>query len=123
MTKNGTGTLILDTANSYTGPTVIQAGVLQVGTGTATGSLGSGPVTNQGGLVFATTAGGTIGYITGTGGLTNTAAGTVRLAGTNTLSGALSVLAGTVNLSNPDAAGQFTNILVQAPGLPTPIAR
>ena len=68
LTKNGTGTLILNTANSYTGPTVIQAGVLQVGTGTATGSLGGGPVTNQGGLVFATTAGGTIGYITGTGG-------------------------------------------------------
>ena len=117
LIKNGTGTLILDTANSYTGPTLIQAGVLQVGTGAATGSLGTGPVTNQGGLVFATTAGGTIGYITGTGGLTNIAAGTVRLSGTNTLSGALSVLAGAVNLSNPDAAGQFTNILVQAPGV------
>jgi len=117
LTKSGAGTLFLDTANSYTGPTVIQAGVLQVGTGAATGSLGTGPVTNQGGLVFATTAGGTISYITGTGGLTNTAAGTVRLSGTNTLSGALSVLAGTVNLGNPDAAGQFTNILVQAPGV------
>jgi autotransporter-associated beta strand protein len=44
LTKLDTGTLILSASNTYTGPTNISAGTLQVGTGTA-GSIPNTPVT------------------------------------------------------------------------------
>jgi autotransporter-associated beta strand protein len=48
LIKNGTGTLTLSTSNSFTGPTLVTAGVLQFGTNTAFGS--SAIVTNTGTL-------------------------------------------------------------------------
>jgi autotransporter-associated beta strand protein len=48
LIKNGTGTLTLSTSNSFTGPTLVTAGVLQFGTNTAFGS--SAVVTNAGTL-------------------------------------------------------------------------
>jgi autotransporter-associated beta strand protein len=52
LTKNGGGTLILETANTYSGPTVINGGALQIGNGGAAGTLGTGPVTNNATLQF-----------------------------------------------------------------------
>src|SRR5262249_19349050 len=52
LTKSGTGTLILDTDNAYTGGTTINNGVVQVGDFATRGALGSGPVTNHASLVF-----------------------------------------------------------------------
>ncbi len=52
LTKAGLGTLVLAVANSYSGPTIINAGTLQVDNGGATGTLGSGIVTNNASLVF-----------------------------------------------------------------------
>jgi len=57
LTKSGSGTLILETANSYTGPTVINSGALQIGNANASGSLGTGAVTNNGTLTFNRTDG------------------------------------------------------------------
>ncbi len=53
LTKLGAGTLTLANANSYAG-TLITNGTLQVGAanGTSTGSLGTGPVTNNGGATL-----------------------------------------------------------------------
>ncbi|MBV5316493.1 MAG: filamentous hemagglutinin N-terminal domain-containing protein, partial [Desulfobulbaceae bacterium] len=45
LTKTGAGTQILTGANSYSGITTIDAGTLQVGSGGAIGTLGSGAVT------------------------------------------------------------------------------
>ena len=54
LTKSGTGILILDTTNTYTGGTLIKSGTVQVGNYDAAGaSLGSGAVTNNASLVFA----------------------------------------------------------------------
>jgi autotransporter-associated beta strand protein len=53
LANSGSGTTILTAANTYSGPTSVYNGVLQVGNGGATGSLGTGPVTiGSGNLVF-----------------------------------------------------------------------
>lgn len=55
LTKSGSGTLIIEMDNSFTGPTTISGGTLQVGasgTPVARGSFGNGPLTNNGALVF-----------------------------------------------------------------------
>ncbi len=51
FTLDTPSTLVLTGANTYAGDTIISNGVLQVGDGGATGSLGSGSVTNNASLV------------------------------------------------------------------------
>jgi autotransporter-associated beta strand protein len=99
LTKTGTGTLILDASNGYTGGTAIDAGVVrfnaanQLGTGTI--GLAGGTLDQNGGTpalgnaIALNTGGGTIqsdnstltlnGTITGTGGLTIAGGGIVAL--------------------------------------------
>ncbi len=52
LTKGGAGMLTLAGANNYDGGTRIDAGVLQVGSGGGSGTLGAGSVLNNGALVF-----------------------------------------------------------------------
>jgi len=52
LTKNGTNTLTLTANNTYNWTTIGLGATVQVGTGGATGSLGSGSVTNDGKLVY-----------------------------------------------------------------------
>ena len=51
LDKLGAGTLVLTGANTYTGPTTISAGTLQIGDGGTTGSI-AGDVLNNGVLAF-----------------------------------------------------------------------
>ncbi|WP_079212868.1 autotransporter-associated beta strand repeat-containing protein [Brucella pituitosa] len=89
VTQMGSGTTILTGTNSYAGGTLISAGVLQIGNGGATGSIG-GNVTNNSGLWF--NRNNTLnfaGMISGMGKVTQIGSGTTILGSDNTYSGAL----------------------------------
>jgi len=88
LTKSGGNTLTLGTANSYSGPTTINQGTLAL-----TGSLNGSPVT----VADTLTESGT-GVIAGAIGVTNS--GTATLAGVNTFSGGVMLLAGQLNINN-----------------------
>ena len=106
VTKTGPGTLTLTGANTYKGPTTISAGVLQVGNGGSSGSLGSGNVANDSALVF--NRAGTLivsNTIGGAGALTNSGSGTVILGGNSTYAGNTTINAGTVIVQHPNALG------------------
>ncbi|HWU56324.1 MAG TPA: autotransporter-associated beta strand repeat-containing protein [Rhizomicrobium sp.] len=92
----GPGTTILAATNSYTGGTIINAGTLQIGNGTNTGSI-VGDVTDNGTLAFnrsdAVTFAGTI-----------SGSGAVNLIGTGTLSlTAISSYTGTTSIASGSA--------------------
>src|SRR6185369_5244157 len=50
--KSGDGKLTITTNNTWSGTTQISGGTVQVGTGGAAGSLGSGNISNDGLLIF-----------------------------------------------------------------------
>ncbi|MGA4644585.1 beta strand repeat-containing protein [Limisphaera sp. 4302-co] len=94
LTKRGSGTLTVLTDNDYTGPTVIEAGTLQVGNGSTGGSLGTGPITNGASLVYNLPDIRTVSSaIHGTGQL-SLQAGTLVLTADNTWSGGVTVASG-----------------------------
>ncbi|HWQ90124.1 MAG TPA: immunoglobulin domain-containing protein, partial [Clostridia bacterium] len=82
LTKQGLGNLTLDTDNTYTGSTLIEAGRVTIGAGdflgagATRGSLGTGPITNNGTLRFDR-----VGTLT----LSNSIAGTGELIKDNTV--------------------------------------
>jgi fibronectin-binding autotransporter adhesin len=104
LTKAGAATLILTGNNTYSGATTIGAGTLQIGSGGATGTLGSGPVINDAALVFNLS--GTPGFggsISGSGALTKMGSGTLVLSGSNSFSGGTAISQGALQLANPAA--------------------
>lgn len=114
LTKRGTGTLIVDVNNSFQGPTTIEAGVLQIGNGGARGGLGSGPITNNAGLVISRS--GVVNItdsLVGTGSLVNNTA-TTTVSGNNSLSGPVTVNSGTLVFMGPHAKGATTEYTVNA---------
>jgi autotransporter-associated beta strand protein len=93
--QNGTGRMTLTGNNTYGGGTVIAAGIVQVGNGGSTGSLGTGPVTDNSQLVFNSTGTVATGNLTGTGSVTNLGPGIVTLSGNSTIGGYLDLQGGT----------------------------
>jgi autotransporter-associated beta strand protein len=109
LTKQGTGTLTLATANSYTGQTTISSGTLQVGNGGATGSLGSGLVANDGVLVFNRNNAHIVpNVIAGTGELRHTGTSTLTLSAANTYTGPTNIVSGTVAVTDETSLGDLT---------------
>jgi len=103
LTKGGTGNLILSNDNTYTGATVVNDGILQIGSGGTTGSLdpSSAITINSSYLAFNrsdTVTQGThfANVIDGSGVLVQTGTGTLVLNGVNTHTGGVNINSGTV---------------------------
>jgi len=97
VVKNLGGTLTLTGNNTYPGGTIINAGTLQAGAGGTSGSIGTGPCTDNGVLVFNRSDDVTYANaISGSGSVVKTGAGALTLTVTNTYSGTLTVSNGTL---------------------------
>ncbi len=98
LIESGSGTLTLTANCSYLGGTTISGGILQVGTGGASGAI-QGNVVDNGTLVFQRSDTFTMpGAISGSGGLTQQGTGMLVLAGANSYSGGTTISAGTLQL-------------------------
>jgi autotransporter-associated beta strand protein len=109
--KNGSGTLTLSGANTYTGTTTIEAGTLQIGSGGSTGTLStSSALNNNGRLVFNrnnTITQGTdfASAIAGTGNVIQNGSGELILGGANTYTGTTTIGAGALTVSGTGQLG------------------
>jgi autotransporter-associated beta strand protein len=109
--KTGSGTLILTAANSYTSTTTVSAGILQIGSGGTTGTLGTGSVSlgANGTLVFNRSDAVTVSnVISGTGSVTKTGSNTLTLSGANTYSGGTTIQQGELKLTGAIASSAVT---------------
>jgi len=95
LVKTATNTLTITGANSYSGGTIISAGILQIGDG---GSLGSGTVSNAAVLAVNNTGVMTLGISTiqGSGRFVKAGVGTLTLTGISAYIGSLTVSGGTL---------------------------
>jgi autotransporter-associated beta strand protein len=109
LSKSGGALLAITNDNSYTGGTTIAFGsAIQLGDGTnATGSLGSGPVTNDGSLFieFGASNGTLANAIGGGGNLVKNGTGTLVVSGANTYGGGTTISAGTLELAGSGTLG------------------
>lgn len=108
LAKSGDGTWVLTGTNAYTGVTTISAGVLQVGAGGSSGTIGTGSVVNNSALVFNRT--GTVtnnAIISGNGSLTNDGPGTLILGANNTFRGGTTINFGTLQVGTGGTSGEL----------------
>ncbi|MBR0236910.1 MAG: autotransporter-associated beta strand repeat-containing protein [Thermoguttaceae bacterium] len=100
ITKTGEGTLILSNANTYTGTTTVEGGLLKL---TGNGTTGTGALTVNGTVEYNYSDDKTIAYdIYGSGNLVKSGDGALTLPSYNSYSGKTTVSGGTLIL--PDAA-------------------
>ncbi len=100
------GRLTLTGDNTHTGTTTINGGTLQIGSGGATGTMGSGAVVNNAALVLLRDSALAIaGDISGTGTLTQQGTGVTTLTGSNTYEGATLISAGSLEIGSGGTAG------------------
>jgi len=134
LVKRGAGVLTLAAANTYTGPTVIEQGVLAISNPGNLGTLGNAIIFDGGTLRYlaATTfigrpvtlraGGGTVdtngfnetysGVASGVGGLVKTGGGTLILTGASTYTGGTTISAGILQLGNGGASGSIVGDIV-----------
>ncbi|MEB0173906.1 autotransporter-associated beta strand repeat-containing protein, partial [Undibacterium sp. CCC1.1] len=117
LTKVGSGTQTLTAANSYSGVTSINAGTLQIGTGSSSGSLGSGAVINNASLIFNRSDSITLNNnISGTGSLTQNGSGTLILAAANSYTGATTLSRGVLSAAISNAFASSSGLTTNTAG-------
>ena len=106
LIKEGAGVWTLSGANTYTGPTSISAGTLNIGNGGANGSFGTGAVANEANLVFNRSNSSTVNNaISGNGSVFHAGSGATTLAGSLTYTGSTTVQAGTLAVPTSKSGG------------------
>ncbi|MDP4006071.1 autotransporter domain-containing protein, partial [Methylobacterium sp. NEAU K] len=140
LAKLGAGTLALSGTNSYAGPTLVAAGILQASGGNAIGDRSAvlvgagatlaladsetvGSLAGQGRVALGSarlTAGGDgssttfAGTLDGSGGLTKAGIGTLTLTGANTYAGGTTIAAGTLQVGAGGTAGSLVGDVADA---------
>ena len=106
VTKSGWATLVLSGSSSYSGSTLVNAGVLQIGNGGSGASIGgTSGVTDNASLVF--NHGDSVTFspvITGSGSLTQTGSGVLILTNVNAYTGATTIAPGRCRSATAAAA-------------------
>jgi autotransporter-associated beta strand protein len=109
LTHASGATVLLTGTNTYSGPTVIATGTLQIGEDGSAGTLGRGPVVNHGRLRFDRIGTLTVpNDISGPGGIyvdCPIGGGTVVLSGGNTFTGEVNVRSGAIRITHGAALG------------------
>ena len=109
LNQIGSGTTVLTADNTYSGGTSISNGIVQVGDGGSTGSLGSGGVTNHGTLIFNRSNNITVGnLITGTGSFRQLGSNTITLTADNDYTGTTTISSnGAVQVGDGGTSGSL----------------
>ncbi|WDA39802.1 autotransporter-associated beta strand repeat-containing protein [Erythrobacter sp. BLCC-B19] len=102
LTKTGTGLLVMNNANSFTGGTLISAGRLGLNDGMG---LGTGTITIQQGAILGIGGVNVANAIVGAGQVIKTANNTATLTGNNAYSGGTDIQQGAVRVTNPASLG------------------
>ena len=107
LEQSGNGRSILSANNTFSGGTLISAGVLQVGSG-ASGALGGGNITNNAQLVFDRSDTATVSNrITGNGRVDHSGSGTLVMTGNNDYSGQTVVGVGVLQVGSGGSVGSI----------------
>ena len=112
LTQMASSLLILTGSNTYTGPTTISAGTLQIGSGGTAGSIGStSGIAGNGTLAFDLSTPTTLSFaLTGSIGLRQLGSGVLILAASNTYTGATSIASGaTLQIGSGGTAGSINS--------------
>ena len=116
LTKLGDGTLVLTGSSTFTGTTTIESGALQLGAGTAGGSV-NGAIVTSGTLILNRSDAFTLGnVISGAGLVRKLAANTVTVTSSNSYSGGTALEQGNLQVNDSGALGSGTVTITNAGG-------
>ena len=105
LTKSGSGTLIIENSNIYSGLTLVSGGTLQIGNGSQ-GNVGTGAISNNAAIVFNLGTGVAVANtISGTGSVAQSGTGDVNLSASNSYTGLTTVNSGRLLVGNGSALG------------------
>ena len=106
--KTGAGILFLTATNTYSGATIVTAGILEIGSGGTAGRLGAGAVVDNAELTFNRSDAVTVANaISGSGHITFAGSGNTIITTNNSYSGGTTISQGTVTVGNSSTTGSL----------------